>query len=93
MMSKIKLILLGVSVIGILGMLWGLDHLYNKVQDQKTTIDTMEKKNEAIKQVAVTAINRPRTDDDVTSRLCEWAARQYKDETGEKLQLPNGPCN
>jgi hypothetical protein len=91
--SKVKLVLLGISVVGLILLLWRLDHLTNKVDTQKTTITSLEKTNEAVKEVAHKAVNRPRTDDDVTSRLCSWASRQYKHETGEKLQLPNGPCN
>lgn len=93
MLNKVKIIVFLVSVIAVLVLLWKIDSLNNTVETQKTTITSLEKSNEAVKKVAVKAVNRPRTDDDVTSRLCQWAARQYKHETGKKLQLPNGPCN
>lgn len=91
--TKIKLLVAGLLTLSVLLVLWRLDHVTQELKTSKTTIHTLEQKNEAIKAVAVRSINRPRTDDDVTNRLCEWAGIQYEHETRKKFRLPNGPCN
>lgn len=48
-----------------------------------------ESKDKKIKQFT----NRPRTDDDVVQRLCQWAETVRRREGGAKLVVSGGACN
>lgn len=91
--TKIKLAVLAVSVIGLILLLWRLDHVTNELETKKTEITTLEQTNETLKTTVTKSVNRPRTDDDVTRRLCKWADAQYRAETGKTRKFPIRACD
>lgn len=46
-----------------------------------------------VKHEAQSFANKPKSDDDVTERLCEWAKKRAKDEGRAFKSIPNNPCH
>lgn len=75
-----------------MGLLWTIDNLWTKVQTKDKEITRLEGLNKDALDQAKTYANRPRTDDDVTDRLCEWYKRAAKSEGKSDKQLLTMSC-
>jgi len=83
-MSQIKLYIALGCVILLLGGGYAIKYLSDRVDTLKTEKAILEAQNEKIANQANRYANRPRSNDDVSKRLREWAADVKRSENKPK---------
>ena len=76
-----------------LGMMGVIYFLHKENQHIAGQAKVLEAANESQKKKIDQYARRPRTDDDVVQRLCQWAANIDREQGAAKRVLPRGACN
>jgi len=90
---SLRLIIIILAVLTLVGAIGSAKYLYDRNQELKTTLALEKaKKDEAIKEGNRYA-NRPRSNSDITDRLCKWARYAEEQDSGKpKRGKPVRPC-
>lgn len=89
---SIKAIIIGLCALALLTAVGSAKYLYDQNQSLKTNMALLEAQNEAAIKQANKFANRPRSDNDVTSILCERARAAEGNKDKPVGRLPVRAC-